>query len=84
MRVPPLDHLSIFNSVTNNSNNSYDNLDYTESERKGRAVCPIWLQGGIHNETPTDKNKSPPGTFGPPPPPPSLKKKELGANQVPR
>ena len=44
--------------ATNNLNNSYDNLDYTESDRKGRAVCQIWLQGGIHNETPTDKNLS--------------------------
>ena len=47
-----------FNSVTNNSNNSYDNLNYTESDRKGRVFCQIWLQGGIHNETPTDKNLS--------------------------
>ena len=29
-----------------------------ESDRKGRAVCQIWLQGGIHNETPTDKKNS--------------------------
>ena len=26
-----------------------------ESESGGRAVCQFWLQGGIHNETPTDK-----------------------------
>ena len=43
-----------------------------ESDREGRAVCQIWLQGGIHNETPTDKktrlDESPPG--GPLAPPP--------------
>ena len=27
-----------------------------ESDRKGRAVCQSWLQGGKHNVTPTDKN----------------------------
>ena len=27
-----------------------------ESNRKGRAVCQFWLQGGKHNVTPTDKN----------------------------
>ena len=26
-----------------------------ESDRKGRAVCQSWLQGGKHNVTPTDK-----------------------------
>ena len=29
-----------------------------ESNRKGRAVCQFWLQGGKHNVTPTDKNPS--------------------------
>ena len=29
-----------------------------ESDRKGRAVCQLWLQGGKHNVTPTDKNLS--------------------------
>ena len=29
-----------------------------ESNRKGRAVCQSWLQGGKHNVTPTDKNPS--------------------------
>ena len=29
-----------------------------ESDRKGRAVCQFWLQGGKHNVTPTDKNPS--------------------------
>ena len=29
-----------------------------ESDRKGRAVCQSWLQGGKHNVTPTDKNPS--------------------------
>ena len=28
-----------------------------EFDREGRAVCQFWLQGGIHNETPTDKRK---------------------------
>ena len=28
-----------------------------ESDRKGRAVCQSWLQGGKHNVTPTDKNQ---------------------------
>ena len=27
-----------------------------ESDRKGRAVCQFWLQGGKHDVTPTDKN----------------------------
>ena len=37
-----------------------------ESDRKGRAVCQSWLQGGKHNVTPTDKNpsdESHPGDF---------------------
>ena len=43
-----------------------------ESDREARAVCQIWLQGGIHNETPTDKRKlvrtkAPLGIFGPSP-----------------
>ena len=42
-----------------------------ESDRKGRAVCQSWLQGGKHNVTPTDKisvrRESP---WGPPDPPP--------------
>ena len=29
-----------------------------ESDRKGRAVCQSWLQGGKYNVTPTDKNPS--------------------------
>ena len=29
-----------------------------ESDRKGRAFCQFWLQGGKHNVTPTDKNPS--------------------------
>ena len=29
-----------------------------ESNRKGRAVCQFWLQGGKHNVTPIDKNPS--------------------------
>ena len=29
-----------------------------ESDRKRRAVCQFWLQGGRHNVTPTDKNPS--------------------------
>ena len=29
-----------------------------ESDRKGRAVCQSWLQGGKHNVTLTDKNPS--------------------------
>ena len=41
----------------------------SESDKKGRAVRQIWLQGGIHNETPTEKNFPSWGTFGPPPPP---------------
>ena len=41
-----------------------------ESEREGRAICQIWLQGGIHNETPTDKRNS----SGRPSPPPPFKK----------
>ena len=40
----------------------------SESDKKGRAVRQIWLQGGIHNETPTEKNFPSWGTFGPPPP----------------
>ena len=30
-----------------------------ESDREGKAVSQIWLKGGIHNETPTDKNTCP-------------------------
>ena len=30
-----------------------------ESDREGRVVCQIWLQGGRHNETPTDKRTRP-------------------------
>ena len=40
-----------------------------ESNRKGRAVCQFWLQGGKHNVTPTDKNpsdESHPGDLLPP------------------
>ena len=29
-----------------------------ESDREGRAVCQIWLQVGIHNETTRDKRNS--------------------------
>ena len=47
-----------------------------ESDTEGRAVCQIWLQGGIHNENPTDKktlpDESPLGDLCPPP----LKRKE--------
>ena len=44
-----------------------------ESDRKGRAFCQFWLQGGKHNVTPTDKNPSE-SPWGPPdrPPPPFL------------
>ena len=41
-----------------------------ESDREGGgAVCQIWLQGGIHNETRTDKNLSSQESLlgGPPP-----------------
>ena len=55
-----------------------------ESDREGRAVCQIWLQGGIHNETPTDKktrlDESPPGG---PLAPPLRKVRSEGANKVP-
>ena len=41
-----------------------------ESDREGRAFCQIWLQGGIHNETPTDKKnlsgRAPWGPLAPP------------------
>ena len=59
-------------------------MDYTESDRKGRAVCQVW-QSGIHNEIPTEKNlsgqESPWGTFAPPPPP--LKKGVRGQQSFP-
>ena len=29
-----------------------------ELDREGRAVCHFWLQGGLRNETPTDKKKN--------------------------
>ena len=42
-----------------------------EFDREGRAVCQFWLQGGKHNETPTDKRTRPLrallGTSGNPP-----------------
>ena len=41
-----------------------------ESDREGRAVCQFWLQGGKHNDTPTDKRirplRAPLGTSEPP------------------
>ena len=41
-----------------------------EFNREGRAVCQFWLQGGKHNETPTDKRtrrqESPWGPKDPP------------------
>ena len=41
-----------------------------EFDREGRAVCQFWLQGGKHNETPTDKrtrpSRAPLGTSGDP------------------
>ena len=56
-----------------------------ESDREGRTVCQIWLQGGIHNETPTDKNsfgrESPPGDLWPPPPP--FKRRSEGPTRFP-
>ena len=30
-----------------------------EFDREGRVVCQFWLQGGKHNETPTDKRTCP-------------------------
>ena len=44
-----------------------------EFDREGWAVCLFWLQGGKHNETPTDKKKLvrkriPLGDFRLPPP----------------
>ena len=47
-----------------------------ESDRKGRAVCQIWLQGGIYNETPTDKRTRPDNS-------PSFKRRSEGSNKVP-
>ena len=47
-----------------------------ESDREGGAVCQFWLQGGKHNETPTDKNLvwcDPP--WGSPCPPPPFREK---------
>ena len=41
-----------------------------QSDRKGRAVCQFWLQGGKHNVTPTDKNPSDESPWGPPDLPP--------------
>ena len=41
-----------------------------EPDSKGRAVCQLWLQGGKHNVTPTDKityrRESPWGPLDPP------------------
>ena len=36
-----------------------------EFDREGRAVCQFWLQGGKHNETPTDKRTGPSRAWGP-------------------
>ena len=60
-----------------------------DSDREGRAVCQILLQGGIHNETPTDKKnlfgREPSWEpSGPPRPPPPLKGRIEGDNKVPR
>ena len=44
-----------------------------ESDREGGAVCQFWLQGGKHNETPTDKNLV---WCDPRAPPPPLGRKE--------
>ena len=42
-----------------------------ELDRKGWAVCLFWLQGGEHDEAPTDRNscliKTEQETFKPPP-----------------
>ena len=43
-------------------------------DREGWAVCLFWLQGGKHNEAPTDKksgllDQAPMGDFRTPPPP---------------
>ena len=53
-----------------------------ESDRKGRAVCQSWLQGGKHNVTPTDKNPSDESHPRGPPDPPFLGGKE-GDYKVP-
>ena len=55
------------------TNNSYDNWDYTRIRQNKRwAVCLFWLQGGKHDDAPTDRNsrliEGQWGTaFGPPP-----------------
>ena len=42
-----------------------------EIDREGRTVCQFWLQGGKHNETPTDKRTRPSrAVWGPPESPP--------------
>ena len=49
-----------------------------ESDREGRAVCQIWLQGGLHNDTSKTDKKN---WFGQEPLedlPPPLKRKECG------
>ena len=54
-----------------------------ESDREGRAVCQFWLQGGIHNETPTDNSPGREPLLGDLRAPPPFKRKSEGANQVP-
>ena len=53
-----------------------------EFDREGWAVCLFWLQGGKHNETPTEKKQlvCPWVTFGPPSP---FKGNEGGATGSP-
>ena len=52
-----------------------------ESDREGGAVCQFWLQGGKHNETPTDKNLvwCDPPWGSPCPPPPGRKEGTLSS-----
>ena len=47
-----------------------------EFDREGRAVCQFWLQGGKHNETPTDKNSPDESHLGDLRTPPLFRKEE--------
>ena len=64
-------YLRNFNSVTDNLNNSYDNLDYARIRQRRVGSLSVLAPGSKHNETSTDKKnlsvrEHPWGTFGSP------------------
>ena len=54
-----------------------------EFDREGWAVCLFWLQGGKHNETPTEKNLACLSPHGGPSDPPFIKRRKEGLTGFP-